>query len=166
MSCDLIYKSSLSTVLSQRDGYKAWYRSWRWLSTAKEKETFEDLKQAMVIEQLVDLSPEEVQLWPNECEPADEVVLLELADHYIMMHAQHAKGMASKKPNSSNPSSGLQQLSDEDRAEHMRQGGCYKCGEKGHLAADCIAIKKGAGDSEKGFQDKPKATSGPAGYTA
>ena len=105
-------------------------------------ETKEELKDLVVLEQLVNTLPDEVRVWVKERKPKTSMEAGQLADDYIQARKQNAGGTSSSM----------------NRKFAERPGQprpCQRCGKPGHQARDCRTIFRPRGQ-EKGLEDAGK----------
>ena len=95
----------------------------------------EDLKDQVILEQLVNSLPDETRVWVRERRPKTSMEARQLADDFAQARKQNTKGnlFTGNKKNGDRPYRPLQ---------------CHQCGQAGHLARDCWTGAKGR-DHEK-----------------
>lgn len=122
----------------------------RWLEI-NNVNTFEGLREFMIIEQLSDMLSPDLQVWVKERKPESVEKLTELAELYIMSR---------KKSHIFKPSFDLKsgktqknEISDKKKGKQTKGVTCYSCNEKGHYSNDCPNKKK-----EFGYKKADKPT--------
>ncbi|XP_070576386.1 uncharacterized protein [Ptychodera flava] len=107
----------------------------RWLE-AVDVNSFDKLKDLMLVEQLLEMSPPYLQVWLREKKPKNSEELVDMADHYVETHKK------SERSNGRPPDVKKQPSQANDKAD-SKQGKprsiltCYSCHKPGHKANKC-----------------------------
>ena len=108
------------------------------------------IKDLFIREQLLENSPLDIRTWLKECKPKSVNDMIEHGDQYLASHLYHSgEGKIMKL--------GSNHVQDQSHGKsHFKKESsksCYKCNEKGHIAADC---KFQFARPKKGFLSKKK----------
>ena len=126
----------------------------RWLEINNVSD-FEQLREFMIVEQLINMLSSDLQIWIKERKPGSVEKMTELAELYVTSrrksHIDHSSGK-SKVTGSKTPKG----------AKAKDNITCYNCQKKGHYASECHneTASKDAGKQEKSVSAKaakPKA---------
>ena len=112
-------------------------------------ETKEELKDLVILEQLVNTLPEDVRVWVKERKPKTSMEAGQLADDYIQ----------ARKQNSGEPSVPVSRKS-ANIPTHPPVRSCHRCGKPGHHARDCRTVFRPR-DQERGRPDTSRTLERP-----
>src|SRR6266568_4921074 len=149
----------------------------RWIDLSGIDKSYESLKELMIREQYLNISPKDLMLFIRERKPANNTLMATLAESFVDAHrvsqvdaAQHKAPFSKKQGSfskdqkkqdaSSKPSTNTSSFKQDGTVKEQRT--CYICSKQGHVAKNCYQRNKppklGAMTAAKIFPSAPKST--------
>src|SRR6266568_2251767 len=149
----------------------------RWIDLSGIDKSYESLKELMIREQYLNISPKDLMLFIRERKPANNALMATLAESFVDSHrvsqvdaAQHKAPFSKKQGSfskdqkkqdaSSKPSTNTSNFKQDGTVKEQRS--CYICSKQGHVAKNCYQRNKppklGAMTAAKYFPSAPKST--------